>query len=44
MAELFADYGVEGAGGQTRVQALQAAPRGGSKQMKKTVGSQVSVK
>lgn len=41
VAELFSEFG-EGDGAKTRVQALQSGPRGGSKQMRKTVGSQVS--
>ena len=43
VAELFADVG-EAAGAEKggRVQALKSGPKGGSKQMKRTVGSQVT--
>ena len=40
VGELFADMASEGEG-KGRVQALQSGPRGGSKQMRRTVGSQV---
>lgn len=41
VGELFVDLTEDA--GKGRVQALQTGPRGTSKQMKKTVGSQVSL-
>ncbi len=41
VAELFADMGAGEAEKGGRVQALKSGPKGGSKQMKRTVGSQV---
>ena len=43
VAELFADLDSEADAGKGRVQALQAGPKGGSKKMRKTVGSQVCI-